>query len=356
MLAKFTKFTIFILALAVLSTAGAFVIQTAFAAWTSPTTNPPDGNVNALIFNGDSSVYLGSSVVSQFLTLKEDAGYPTKFYFDSKKGVQVRLDSDNNDANSAFTVNNGLNAEIFKVDEVGLVTVINKITGLLTPTVATDAATKAYVDAAVGAAGGGDATLANQESMMGTGFVKDTDSLKNIRANLAALATSISSEHGQILSELQKLVGYASILTYSGATHTGNDCLAQPGGSIYSSPSGTLCKITGTNVSCSSGWTQAGNWQTYSVIGWGDSNGDDCGRYADSGPVSFADAVANNYEQGSYFGAASWGLTSCSNWGCTSYWCVDVPSVPDGSYGSYTDYNSSVSTNPATNRTAIGCK
>jgi len=45
MLAKFTKFTIFILALAVLSTAGAFVIQTAFAAWTSPTTNPPDGNV-----------------------------------------------------------------------------------------------------------------------------------------------------------------------------------------------------------------------------------------------------------------------------------------------------------------------
>ena len=35
---------------------------------------------------------------------------------------------------------------------------------------------------------------------------------------------------------------------------------------------------------------------------------------------------------------------------------VDVPSVPDGSYGSYTDYNSSVSTNPATNRTAIGCK
>ncbi|PIT93939.1 hypothetical protein COU00_01745 [Candidatus Falkowbacteria bacterium CG10_big_fil_rev_8_21_14_0_10_43_11] len=217
---------------------------------------------------------------------------------------------------------------------------------LPTPIDANDAATKGYVDAA----GGGDATLANQESMMGTGFVKDTDSLKNIRANLAALATSISNEHSQILSELQKLVGYSSTLTYPGATHTGNNCLAQTGGSIYTSSSGTLCKITGTNVSCPSGWTQADYWQAYSTIGWGNNiNGDTCYHYADTGPISFANTVANNYEPG--FGDSTYYHQGCSQIpSCSSTWCYY-----DGN--NMHVYNSvSLSLNPTTNRTAIGCK
>jgi hypothetical protein len=74
------------------------------------------------------------------------------------------MDSDNNDANSTLTVNNGANAEVFKIDETGQITIAGRISGLLTPINDSDAATKAYVDAAAG--GGGDATLSNQEVIL----------------------------------------------------------------------------------------------------------------------------------------------------------------------------------------------
>ena len=57
-----------------------------------------------------------------------------------------------------------------------------------TPTANEHVATKGYVDSAVGAAG--DATSANQDSMMGATFSGSTDSLEAIRDKIDTLPTS----------------------------------------------------------------------------------------------------------------------------------------------------------------------
>jgi hypothetical protein len=137
------------LAVTVVGFINAIFIYAATAAWQGPASNPAAGNLNSVVFNGASSVSLGSQVITGFLTLQENVSYPTKFFIDSKKGLQLRVDSDNNES-ANFTLNNGSNNAVFTIDEAGLVTVTNKVTGVSTPSAASDLANKAYVDSVCG--------------------------------------------------------------------------------------------------------------------------------------------------------------------------------------------------------------
>jgi hypothetical protein len=141
MLALSSKMFIFVILIMTFS----IFVNTVLGAWSEPTAVAPDNNAPGIIFFGDSNSYLGNVIALQHLTFEEDAVYPQKFYINSKKGLQIRIDSDN-DESSSFAINNGANAEIFKLEESGLMTVNGRITGADNPIDGTDAATKAYVD------------------------------------------------------------------------------------------------------------------------------------------------------------------------------------------------------------------
>lgn len=77
----------------------------------------------------------------------------------SEGDLRIFIDSNNNETTKHFSILKDSNlssagSELFRVDESGLVTVQGKITNLTTPTAATDATTKAYVDARVSAGTG----------------------------------------------------------------------------------------------------------------------------------------------------------------------------------------------------------
>lgn len=156
------------LALGILSIGGAIMINVALAAWAPPTVNPPGGNVENLIFDGDDAnlgaLALTGSITTSGTNLYLNQTTNVKFYTDSKKGFQIRIDSDNNDS-SEFTINSGTNEEIFKIDESGNITAAGtiqlggasptyQITNVATPTASSSVATRGYVNAAVTAAGG----------------------------------------------------------------------------------------------------------------------------------------------------------------------------------------------------------
>ena len=262
-------------------------------------------------------------------------------------------------------------------------------------------ATKGYVDAA---GGGGDATLANQELIKGEGFATSTDSLNGISGKLTEIGNSLGDatydkqieimtkvDHGNgwILqnqtyfsvggntnfcrsnvvngsgqvtvsninnnSQCEYINGYTwrctngecvKSLTWTGSAKTEQDCF-NGGGTVFDTGSGTICKFSGTDVICPSGWTQASNWQKYSSIGWGTyTSGDSCGFHSDEGPLIFANTQSVNYERGSYTGSI--GVTpTCS--GFSEYWKVEITS---DRYYLY-NYSSSAVT---TNRIQIGCK
>ncbi|MFA6550996.1 MAG: hypothetical protein WCV41_00480 [Patescibacteria group bacterium] len=399
MLKKFFRSSIYLIALTVASTVGAILIKETLAAYIGPTANPPSSNVNSLLSTGTDASLLSLTLTGSTLTLNQTAN--ARFYANANKGFQVRLDLNGDDANAEFSVNNGANAEVFKVDESGLVTVINRITGLLTPTNSSDAVTKSYVDAAVGAAGTGDATAANQTSIMGTGFNTANDSLINISGRVGkpsdspsltsslfsslgyiwnnkndfgqwagaqagtyfkvggvpyfcqkhvvdsagkVVITSINEsnvcEPGKLCSGGQCISGGSGVLTWSGSTKTSFDC-ANDGGSVYNTSSGTICEFSGS--SCPSSWTQAGSWQRYSSSSFG---GDSCGNWTGSAPTSFSNQQATYYFKGS---SCSWWDPNCNS----SVWSTAV-NFWDGSI-QYTQCNALSSSNPSTNRVEIGC-
>ena len=81
----------------------------------------------------------------------------SNFYINANGSAQIRIDADQATAagDNIFKINNGANATVLTVDESGngtfsgTLTVGGKISGVSAPTTDTDAANKAYVDAAV---------------------------------------------------------------------------------------------------------------------------------------------------------------------------------------------------------------
>jgi len=262
-----------------------------------------------------------------------------------------------------------------KVDEAGLVTVINKITGLLTPTANADAATKAYVDAAVGAAGTGDATYAKQldiEQLVAEGnWVETGKTFYGVGGNTYFCKQYVVNAGGSVaVSNINNgqpcrsgkacssgVCGNPVNLTYSGATHSETDCVTTAGGSVYNTgTTGTICKFSGTNIACPSGWTQASNWQAYQTNnGWGDADGDDCSvgsRYVDMvGSTFFSDHGTIDYEKGSY-------VQSNYSWSCPGenwYLWTYFDSIQELGPLHYF-YTLSTTYNPSSGRIEIGCK
>jgi len=123
-------------------------VQNLLAAWLAPTGNPPSSNIARPIHTGTESQIKGGSLVvdgdfnagwnnsngyqlsvdsvgkiinvgGNSLSLNQiNSNY---FYIDSHKGIQLRLDKDDNDANATFQINNGSNNTVFGVDESGII-------------------------------------------------------------------------------------------------------------------------------------------------------------------------------------------------------------------------------------------
>jgi len=343
-----------ILGLIIISIAGSIFINAVIAAWTGPSQAPPDGNISNLVLT-NSNASLGNLTLTgtnSYLNQTTNA----RFYLDSKKGVQIRLDSDANDS-STFAVNNGANQELFVIDESGIITLNNDHAA--DPYNANHLASKGYVQAAVVAAGGGDATSANQveilsglststsylNSIMGAGFDSNS-SLKQIadatgdateakqdiilenlynstgwvaagtyysvggnptfcRQNVVSSSGTISVSNinnsnvcdtGKVCSSGACIVG-SGALTWPGTSKTASDCNSA-GGIVYDTGSGTICRFSGVGISCPSGWTQASLWQKYSSSPFG---GDSLGNHTSTGPTTFSNEAASCTTQGSIY-------------------------------------------------------
>ncbi|MCX6355139.1 MAG: hypothetical protein NTZ78_09590 [Candidatus Aureabacteria bacterium] len=132
-------------------------------------------------------------------------------------------------------------------------------------------------------------------------------------------------------------------LTWAGTTHSENECVAL-GGTVYDTgATGTICKLSGSNIGCSTGWTQAESWQSYGSTIWG---GDACGLHKSTGSIDFQNTSSNCNLSGSYCFNQSQAWNCASNpkpelWAtcvnCAQFNCVDVAS------------------NCSWNRVAVGC-
>ena len=131
-------------------------------------------------------------------------------------------------------------------------------------------------------------------------------------------------------------------LSYSGSTKTISDC-EDAGGTLYSDTSGTFCRLGLNN--CPTGWTQASNWQRYSVAEWG---GDSCGMHKSNGPIVFSNVSAAGKSSGQGSGG------SC-NGGCSGIWNSKCEQCYSCNFWMY--YSPVVVTqNPSDSRVEIGCK
>ncbi|MEK7067414.1 MAG: hypothetical protein AAB956_00260 [Patescibacteria group bacterium] len=423
MLKKVFKSFVYLIALAVVSTAGAVLIREAIAAWTGPTANPPGGNVDTLLNTGavaqtktgdltvnkliaNSSAGIGIDSPNRQLHIKTASGN-AEFDIQSAAQGYWALYQDATSGELRFWNTNVTSTST----KNALVLTKEGYLKVPTPINSGDVATKGYVDAA---AGGGDATAANQQAIMGSGFSSSTDSLKSLSTKINAIPTSggdaTYSKQLEIQSDVQRTFGWivpsstyvsvggntafcrsnvvsaggittvtninngltcdtnrqcsngacASIqsLTFFGATHSEAQCTGA-GGAVYNTGNGTICKITGS--SCPSGWSQADNWQHYTAIGWGSlTQGDSCGFFKDSGPLNFTNQIANDYwhDLGGHnqCGFSDYCDPATMNWG----WLVDPMWYSGGSYcGRFAGAESpgmGSNINPSTNRSEIGCK
>ena len=452
MLKKFLRSSIYLIVLTVASTVGAILIKETLAAYVGPTANPPSSNVSGLIDTsataqtktGDltankltasaGGLCLGTDCKTVWSQVGGNSGWTdggTNVYLSTltdlvgigtatpNKQLHIKTASGNAEMdiqsasqnywalyhdvtteqlrfwNADFTgdVGSGI-GNAFVIDNDGTILVRTP----LASDSANSVATKGYVDAA---AGTGDATAANQTSIMGTGFNTANDSLINISGRVGkpsdspsltsslfsslgyiwnnkndfgqwagaqagtyfkvggvpyfcqkhvvdstgkVIITSINEsnvcEPGKLCSGGQCISGGSGVLTWSGSTKTSFDC-ANDGGSVYNTSSGTICEFSGS--SCPSSWTQAGSWQRYSSSSFG---GDSCGNWTGSAPTSFSNQQATYYFKGS---SCSWWSPNCDS----SVWSTAV-NFWDGSI-QYTQCNAISSSNPSTNRVEIGC-
>ncbi|MFA5318394.1 MAG: hypothetical protein WC323_02880, partial [Patescibacteria group bacterium] len=279
---------------------------------------------------------------------------------------------------------------IFVIDNDGTVLVKTPVDGDSDNAVAT----KGYVDAAAG--GGGDATLANQLSIMGTDFDQSLDSLKIISDKIGeandspTLGSSIFAAVGFLANKIIELqdivqdysiqagdyfgnggniyycqkktisaggqVTYTSInnnlqcdagkvcsngycgtaLTFSSSTHSETEC-TNLGGTVFNTGSRTACEFSSPN--CPSGWTQADSWQRYASWSWG---GDSCGRWTSSGWAGSLDNSSSScVTPGPYIIGNTYNCTENTDKWHTEY------------LGQL--FSVIVSSNCSTNRVGIGC-
>ncbi len=188
---------------------------------------------------------------------------------------------------------------------------------------------------------------------------EDTSAGKLITGNNVSLTTSVveegtysfdlwfkappagSTEEAETLTVTVTATNWvSSFLSWAGSTHREADCTVTLGGTVYDTgATGTICKVTSATVPA--GWTQAANWQRYSVATWG---GDSCGYHLSHGPVTFANTVSGVKSAGSGVG---------SDYPCSSsYWNV----AGDDGYGTvyYGYYAVSETPNISTNRVEVG--
>ncbi len=316
MFKKFLKPLSLILALSILSIGGSILINSAIASWSSPTDNPPSGDISSMIL---ASITIGTTADTNGIARVAPAT--------ATEGLRI-ISSDY----SPFVIRNTANnADLFRIDEDGVITAKSDYL----PIAGTkQLATADYVDAA---GGGGDATLAKQEDMLDN------------QSDILSIVNTVISNQNQIISEIQTLSAYitetTSQLTYSGSTHTGQDCLDSTGVIYDTGESGTLCKVTGST--CPSGWAWVANWQRYSQSSF---DGDSCGRQKGSAPTSFSNTSATRPE---YTGDHSWQPTNssvCENFCSVSEWC-DVNFVQDNKYALGTP-----TANSTQYRVEVGCK
>lgn len=143
-----------------------------------------------------------------------------------------------------------------------------------------------------------------------------------------------------------------------GGAHTNTQCILS--GGTLDSAGGTLgtdvylCKFSGSDVSCPSGWTQHNTWQKYSTP---PGSCDACSRHCPYGPTTWSDAEQRRdsldntsgfycYNVGCYDGNQGW-------WG---YWYNGTTSCCIKGSGGDWSYNATIVLNEATNRTQVGCK
>ena len=217
LVAKLFKSAIYIIALAAISSAGAILIHSILA-YTGPSSEPPDGNISAISTSGwttsGTNVYLstltdyvgiGTASPNKQLHIKTAAGSNAEL--DIQSGIKdywaVYQDETTEElrfwnTNATDTNIGSGNGNIFVIKNDG--TILAK-----TPNPETDpdnaVATMGYVDAA---AGGGDATLENQESIMGNEFDETTDSLRQISLNMC---DATSENQNAIIQNQLSLLG-----------------------------------------------------------------------------------------------------------------------------------------------------
>ncbi len=381
---NFIKSSSYILALSILSIGGAILIHSVLA-FTGPSADPPASNLTSsdtlqAVTTRGASTDQNLTLTSSNLYLYQTAN--AKAYLDSYEGVQIRIDSDANDT-SEFSINNGDNVEIFKIDESGNITAKSDYL----PTSDKHLATKDYVDAA---SDSGDATLAKQEEILtavgsiggDASYAKQLEIQSDLQRSMGWILPSqtyysvggntyfcrsnqvsadgiatISNIHDGSTCDTSKQCDSGScvsvvLLSYSGATHTDLQC-DQAGGTIYNTGNGNVCKFSGTNLSCPAGWTQADNWQKYTGD-WGSyTAGDECGNWADISPLSFSNQVAIDYERigGIIEGRCTGGCATDAGWQETTPYTCD-----NGRTYVWNFWDMNITTNPTTNRTEIGCK
>ena len=417
-MSKIIKPLSLILALSILSIGGSILINSAIASWSSPTANPPDGDISSMIL---ASITIGTTADTNGIARVAPAT--------ATEGLRI-ISSDY----SPFVIRNTANnADLFRIDESGNITAKSDYL----PTSDKHLATKDYVDAA---GGGGDATLLNQNEILiniGEGFATEADSLTSLESAIDSISAGGDATYAkqvEIANILQNQMGwvvasqtYYSVggntnfcrqnsvngsgvvtvtnindnqpcdsidgvswrctsgecikpLTWSGTVKTEQNCVDDGGELFDTQGSGTICKFTSSL--CSSGWTQADTWQKYNSL----PNGDQIGNWASVGSTTFSNQQMTQYSRGSftYTGYLGHDLSGWRNLeltdpivGCGSqvdpdlYWthygsihCYrNLPWNPDpkcscqGAHDYYTGslYNVVTSYDVTSNRAEIGC-
>lgn len=416
MFKKFIKSFIYVVAFTFISIICAFFINYALAAWIEPTQMPPEGNISLLSpwVDGGSNIYLytltdkvgiGTSNPNRQLHIKTNTGN-AELDIESEANNYWALYHDATTEqlrfwNADFTGDIGAGVgNAFIIDNDGTILAKTPVNGDSDNVVAT----KGYVDAAVG---GGDATLANQEAIMGSGFASSLNSLKNISdaiKNMPAVAgdatyakqleiesllnngnwieanktfygvggfTHFCQEYrvdnagAVIITNINDGAscrpgevcnggvcgGGSAMLSYAGATHSNVDCF-NAGGTVFNTGTdGILCKFSAS--SCPAGWSRADNWQKYAVDHWNNWY-DNCNNYTDLAPTVFSNVSSRDCEPGSLVNMEACNVCNASYWSQQNKSDLYCPS--SGSRLTTYFYTPICNNDPTKDRIEIGCK
>ncbi len=162
--------------------------------------------------------------------------------------------------------------------------------------------------------------------------------IKNLQLNgMLYDTTGYSASDSASLRLTGEGVRWDEPLTWTGSTHGLIDC-SNIGGTVFNTGSGTICRISQATVP--TGWTQAANWQRYSIASWG---GDACGRHVSTAPTTWSNTLAINYGAGSVQCTSSCG--TCAGF-VGHWWAYNSSSGPV--------YTLTTTSNPTSYRVEVG--